>query len=48
VRGAVVEERSEGLLVIAKPLEVADRLCNSMAEVPRVDEEALFLEADPA
>ncbi len=43
----VAENRSEGLLVKARPLEQAERICNSMVEV-RVVDGALLLDADPA
>ncbi len=42
----VAENRSEGLLVKAHPLEQAERICNSMVEV-RVVDGALLLDADP-
>jgi hypothetical protein len=49
VQGAVIEERNEGLLlVIAEPLDVAERLCDRMAKVRGVVDGALLLEADPA
>ena len=42
----VDEKRSEGLLVKARPLEQAERICSSMVEV-RVVDGALLLDADP-
>ena len=41
------ENRSEGLLVRAEPLEQAERISSSMVEV-RVVDGALLLDADPA
>ena len=42
----VDEKRSEGLLVKARPLEQAERICSSMVEV-RVVDGALLLDAAP-
>jgi hypothetical protein len=43
----VIGKRSEGLLLKARPLEQAERISRSMAEV-RVVVDALLLAADPA
>ena len=43
----MIENRTEGLLVRAEPLEQAEELCNRMVEA-RVVEDALWLNADPA
>ena len=43
----MIGKRSEGLLLKARPLEQAERISRSMAEV-RVAVEALLLAADPA
>jgi hypothetical protein len=40
------ENRSEGLLVRAEPLEQAERISRSMVDV-RVVDDALLLDADP-
>jgi hypothetical protein len=42
----MIGKRSEGLLLKARPLEQAERISRSMAEVRVVD--ALLLAADPA
>jgi hypothetical protein len=44
----MAEERSEGLLVRAHPLEQAERISRSMVVDVRVVEGALLLDADPA
>ena len=43
----MIGRRSEGLLLKARPLEQAERISRSMAEV-RVAVDALLLAADPA
>ncbi len=43
----MIGKRSEGLLLKARPLEQAERISRSMAEV-RVVVDALLLAADPA
>ena len=43
----MIGERSEGLLLKARPLEQAERISRSMVEV-RVVVDALLLAADPA
>ncbi len=43
----MIEERTEGLLLKAQPLEQAERISRSMVEV-RVVADALLLAADPA
>ena len=43
----MIGKRSEGLLLKARPLEQAERISRSMAEV-RVAVDALLLAADPA
>ena len=40
--------REEGLLVMAEPLEWAEEVSQRMANVVRIADDALFLEADPA
>ena len=39
---------AEGLLVRAEPLEWAEEISNRMANVVRIADDVLFLEADPA
>jgi hypothetical protein len=39
---------SEGLLVRAEPLGLAERICRRLAEEVRVVDGALWLDADPA
>ena len=43
----MIEKGSQGLLLKARPLEQAERISRSMAEV-RVVDDALLLVADPA
>jgi hypothetical protein len=43
----MLENRTEGLLVRAEPLELAEEICNRMVEV-RVADDALLLDIDPA
>jgi hypothetical protein len=42
----MIENRTEGLLVRAEPLELAQEVCNRMVEA-RVEDGALLLDADP-
>jgi hypothetical protein len=42
----MMANRTNGLLVKAEPLEIADELCNRMVDV-RVVDGALWLDADP-
>jgi len=42
----IIENRTEGLLVRAEPLELAQEVCNRMVEA-RVEDGALLLDADP-
>jgi hypothetical protein len=43
----MVENRSEGLLVRAEPLEWAEEISQRMVGVVRLEDGALLLEADP-
>ena len=43
----MVENRSEGLLVRAEPLEWAEEISQRMVDVERLEDGALLLEADP-
>jgi hypothetical protein len=43
----VSESRSEGLLLRAEPMRLAEELCRRMVEV-RVVDDTLLLDADPA
>lgn len=43
----MVENRNEGLLVRAEPLEWAEEISQRMVDVVRVEDGALLLEVDP-
>jgi hypothetical protein len=43
----MAEKRNEGLLVRAEPLEWAEEISQRMADVVRLEDGALLLEADP-
>jgi hypothetical protein len=44
----VQENRTEGLLVRAEPLERAEEISHSMVEVERLKDGALWLDVDPS
>jgi hypothetical protein len=44
----MLENRTEGLIVRAEPLEWAEELTHRLVNVVRVDDGLLFLDADPA
>jgi len=43
----MIENRTEGLLMRAEPLGLAEELCNRMVEARVVEDGALLLDADP-